>query len=237
MVRIHFKTILTIIAAICISSVTQAQLSAGGRIGLNLGNLHGSSVNNNSMLVGYNIGGFANYKMTEFLSGDLADIMSLQGEFTFQSKGTNADFVFTDGTKKVKQVLTYIQIPVLAKFTFPTNGELKYYGEGGLYLSSLFGLTIDGEKSYDVIGVNGTSKRKYREEYSGFGFGVTLGGGVSMPFGGKNSPWEAFAGLRYSLGLKNIAQVKDKTPDWIKPNFENIKTNALSILAGVTYAF
>jgi len=238
MIKFRLRILGMIVAIACLSTSLVAQISGGGRIGVNLANLHGSSVSNNSMLVGYNIGGIANYKLTDLLSGDIADIMSIQAEFSFQSKGTQRDYTTLEGqTAKAKQVFSYIQIPVLAKFTFETNGDLKYFGEGGFFMGALFGLTFDGEKSYDTDGNPNTDPRKFREEYSGFDLGATLGGGVIMPFGGRRSPWEAYADLRYSLGLTNIGHIQDKTPEAFKPSLENVKTNTLSILIGVTYTF
>jgi len=234
------KGILAIVIVICFSTVSFAQFTAGGHIGVNLANLHGSSVENNSMLIGYNVGGFVNYSLEDILSGDLAEIMSVQGELSVQTKGATLDYPAIDEnleptTQSIDQNFTYVQIPILAKFTFTTGNDLSYFGEGGFYLGSLFGLTFDGEKSRDHDFDDATDPRKYREEFSGFDAGVTLGGGAAMPFGGRNSPWEAFGGVRYSLGLMNIGQAKEKTPEYMVESLEGIKTNTISVIFGVAY--
>ncbi|MCF8367944.1 MAG: PorT family protein [Bacteroidales bacterium] len=225
-----------------VSSMAFSQITVGGRLGLNLANLRGSSIQNNSMLIGYNVGGLVNYSMEDILSGDIADIMTVQAELSIQNKGTTQDFPsvdenFNPTTISVKQVFTYVQVPVLAKFTFETNSDLKYFGEGGFFLGSLFGLTIDGEKGWDHDGNPSTDKRKYREEYSGFDFGVLVGGGVQypLPFGGRSQPFEAFADVRYALGLNSIGEAKDKTPEILVEGLKDIKTNTISILFGVLY--
>ncbi|MCD4695957.1 MAG: PorT family protein [Bacteroidales bacterium] len=196
------------------------------------------------MLVGYNVGGFVNYSMEDILSGGIADIMSVQAELSIQTKGTTLDFPSVDEnfqptTISVDQVFTYVQVPILAKFTFETNGDLKYFGEGGFFMGSLFGLTIDGETSWDHDADPTSDPRKYREEYSGFDFGIVVGGGVhyALPFGGRSKPWEAIADVRYSLGLNSIGDPKDKTPEILKESLEDIKTNTISILLGVAYSF
>lgn len=223
-----------------VSTTIFAQLSGGGRVGVNFANLRGSSVQNNSMLIGYNIGGFVNYGMGDLLSGNISEILSVQAELTVQSKGAKLDYPNTDGTfeppiKNVKQTFTYVQVPILAKFTFKNEKDMKFFGEGGIFMGSLFGLTIDGEKSWDDDSNTGTDTRKYREEYSGFDFGVAVGAGLAVPFGGRKSPWEGFANVRYSPGLVNIGQAKDKTSEILTPYLEDVKTTTISLLVGVSY--
>jgi hypothetical protein len=236
-----FKTLLLLIS-LTIGLQSFAQFTGGGRVGVNFSNLRGSSVVDNSMIVGYQIGGFVNYSLVDMLTGDLADIMSVQAELNVETKGTNAQYATLDAnaateTFEAKQVFTYVSIPLLAKFTFTPSRKFSYFGEGGIFLGSLVGVTIDGEKSWNHDLDQSTDPRKYREEYSGYDFGVIIGGGASMPFGGRNTPWAAFANLRYELGLMNIGDPKDKTPDVLLPYLEDVKTSAISLTFGVSYMF
>jgi hypothetical protein len=216
-----------------------AQFSGGGRLGVNIANLRGSSVKNNQMIIGYNVGGFVNYGMENLLDGDIAEILSIQVELSAQTKGTQSDYMFTSETvtTDIKQDFTYVQVPLLAKFTFGDPRGMRYFGEAGPFMASLFGLTIDGEKMRDNDDNSGTDRRKYREEYSGFDYGITIGGGLQIPFGGRKSPWEAYGNVRYSLGLANIGQHKEKTLDIPEEQLSDIKTSTISILAGVIYKF
>ena len=238
----HNTKFLVLSLLLGVSTTIFAQLSGGGRVGVNFANLRGSSVQNNSMMIGYNIGGFVNYGLEDLLSGNIAEIMSIQAELSIQSKGATLDFPNTDGTlepliKSVDQVFTYVQIPLLAKFTFKNENDMKFFGEGGIFMGSLFGLTIDREKSWNDDGNAATDPRKYREEYSGFDFGVTIGGGVAIPFGGRKSPWEAFGNVRFSPGLVNIGESKEKTDEMLIPYLKDVKTTTISLLLGVAYKF
>lgn len=244
MVRfIKFKALIITFTLIGLSSITFAQYSGGGRVGVNLANLGGSSIQNNKMIIGYNVGGFVNYSFEDLISGEIGNILSVQVELCVQTKGTSTEYPFIkpDSTIEVKKDIiknfTYIQLPVLARFTFGESGEFNYFGEAGFYGASLFGLTIDGEKSHDHDLDPGTDPRKYREEYSGFDFGLCVGGGVIIPFGGRKSPWAAYVNARYSLGLYNIGEIKDETPEFLDESLKNIKTNTISVLAGVIYKF
>ncbi|MBN2175887.1 MAG: PorT family protein [Bacteroidales bacterium] len=216
-----------------------AQFSGGGRAGLNIANLRGSSVKNNKMIIGYNVGGFINYSLEDLLTGDLAEILSVQLEVSVQTKGTSSDYLVAAETveENVKQDFTYVQFPLLAKFTFGDPRGIRYFGEAGPFLASLFGLTIDGEKMRDNDNNPDTDRRKYREEYSGFDYGLTFGGGFQLPFGGRKSPWEAYGNVRYSLGLANIGQYKEKTLDIPEEQLSDVKTSTISIMGGVIYKF
>ncbi|RLD56114.1 MAG: hypothetical protein DRJ05_11820 [Bacteroidetes bacterium] len=223
--------------------VSYAQITAGGRIGANFANLRGESVANNSMNVGYNIGGFVNYSMEDIITSDFGKLFSVQAELSIQQKGATTDYIFyTDTLGNVetkdsyKQVSTYLQIPILGVFTFGDPDALQYFGEAGFYAAALSGLTIDGEVSRDDDQDPGTDKRKYREEYSGFDYGVIIGGGASMPFGGKNSPWRAYANLRLAMGLSNIGELQDKNVDIPAGQLEDVKTTTISLLLGVAYS-
>lgn len=241
---IHFKlkAILAVILIFATSSVTFAQFSGGGKIGVNFANLRGESVKDNSMLIGYNIGGFVNYSMHDMMSGDLADILSIQTELTIETKGAKAEYATLDNSADTEtyiatQNFTYAVIPLIAKFTFTPGKSISYFGEGGFYLGALVGVSMDGENSWNHDLDKSTDPRKYREEYSGFDAGLLFGGGASMPFGGRRSPWSAFANLRYELGLMNIGEEKDGTPDVLRPYLQDVKTNTLSLVLGVSYLF
>ena len=251
MTRFYYIKHILVAAVLSISvATTFAQYSTGGKLGVNLANLRGSSVQNNSMLIGYNVGGFFNYSMKDAMSGDIADILSFQAELHVQTKGAKADYYFIsplDPTETIitvedlPQKFTYVDIPILAKFTFSTGrrSDLSVFGEAGPFISALFRVTIDGEVSRDDDQDKQTDPRKFREEYSGFDFGVAAGAGLmyKMPFGGRTQPWSAIFNVRYSLGFANIGQYKKKTIDIPESALEQIQTNTISIMLGMAYSF
>ena len=245
---IHLKNLKAILISIFLVGITItsfAQITAGARIGANFANLRGKSIQNNSMLVGYNIGGFANYSLEDLITSDIGKIMSVQAEFVLEQKGATTDYLFYSDTLQTtvdtvtgaKQVSTYMTIPILAKFTFGDPRALEYFGEAGIYMAALSGLTINGEKWRDDDHDPATDKRKYRDEYSGFDYGFIVGAGASMPFGGRKSPWRAYANLRYTMGFSNIGQIKDKTIDIPELQLEEVKTSTITLLLGVSYSF
>lgn len=237
------KALLAAVVFMCFHVASIAQFTTGGRVGVNFSNLRGSSVENSKTLVGYNIGAYFNYGMQEAISSDFGEILSIQTELSVQSKGATTDYLVKNAegsydTANVKQNFTYVEVPLLAKFTFGDSRKgPKYFAEGGVYGAALFGLTVDGEKKYDHDGDPQTDRRSYRDDYSGFDYGAAVGGGVSIPFGGRRSPWEFYGNVRYTLGLSNIAEPKNETPEEIKEYLQDVKTSTISILAGLLYKF
>jgi hypothetical protein len=240
----------TIIMVFFMGSVssTFGQFSGGGRIGANIANLRGSSVKNNTPIVGINLGGFINYGLTDVLSGNMADRLSAQVELNIETKGANLDYIFYDTRDTTKQTLTepiniqqkfiYVVVPFLIKYTTEENNNLSFFGEAGPYMAGLFGLRFDGEVYRDNDKSNTKEEqRKYRDEYSGFDFGITAGAGINyrLPFGGRQQPFTGLASVRYSIGFNNVGQIKENTNDIPEFMLEDIKTNTISIDIGISY--
>ncbi|MBN1339290.1 MAG: PorT family protein [Bacteroidales bacterium] len=212
-----------------------SQYSIGLKGGVNMADLSGSSVENNSSLMGYNFGGVFNYSLEDAISSDFGKIFSLQAELYMETKGANADYMFVDTTKNLSDVpqnFTYVTIPVLAKFSFGNAEKFQVYVNAGVYFSSLFGLTIDGEKMRDHDKNVNTDQRKYREEYAGFDMGLQGGAGIAIPFGDK---FKGFLDARYSAGMANVGEYKATAKDIPEAQLEEIKTNTISASVGIMY--
>jgi len=228
----RLKTILIAVAILAISSTTFAQMSVGGRAGVNFANLNGSSVENNKGLIGYNFGGIFNYEMEDIITSSFGERFSLQGEFSLQTKGAKYEVPEMDD---IKQVFTYVQVPIIGMYTYPVNDKIEVYGEAGFFMSGLFGVTVDGEKSREVALDPVTGEpvtRKWREEYKGFDAGVVFGAGGKMPI--PNTKLKGYLNLRYSLGLTNIGEYSDKS-GMTEESLAGIKTGTFSVMVGVTY--
>lgn len=238
-----FRVILIALGLICINLV-QAQFSGGAHFGLNAASFRGSSAKNKSMLLGYNLGGFANLSGESFLKGDIAKIMSLQADLNIETKGGVMDYPAIESssdsfiyvTQSQKLNLTYVSIPIMAKFSFGDE-KLIYYAEAGVYGSGLFGVAVDGEREYDHDFDKDSPNRNYRDDFDGFDVGMIIGGGASLPFGGRKSPWRAFSELRYTMGFASIGEKRKNTPDYFTEFLSDLKTSAVSLSFGFAYKF
>lgn len=244
---VSFKKISFLLISGCLvfTNTVFAQFTGGAHLGLNASNLRGSSVENNSMLLGYNIGGYANLSTDEMFKGEFGEIFSIQVELNVETKGATMDYpsiekaidTLVPNVASSKMNLTYVTVPIMAKFTFGDKKGLMYFAEGGFYGAGLFGVVVDGEKKYDHDFNSKTDKRNYRDDFDGFDYGIIFGGGASMPFGGRKSPWRAFGELRYSIGFSSIGEYRENTPVSFEPYVKDINVSAISLVFGVSYAF
>src|SRR5882762_4649771 len=98
------KLIFTTIIAACVTFAAQAQkLSFGVKGGLNIASL--TDIDNSSSRVSGHLGGFANFKFTNW---------AIQPELLFSWQGSKFELPGDDGT----YALTYINIPVLFQYYF-----------------------------------------------------------------------------------------------------------------------
>jgi len=243
MTRNYLKTLVLAAFLTGIATTSFAQMQIGGRLGLNMANLRGESIQNNSMLMGYNVGVSFDYGLKDMIHSDFGKKFSIGIEVAASQKGATTDYLFysdtlqmtVDTVRGAKQVSTYVEIPILAKYTFGDPKGVHFYAEAGLYVASLFGLTINGDIWRDHDQNPETDRRKYREEYTGFDYGFIVGGGVLIPIGGRRSPWLISGDVRYSMGFTNIGELKNGTTDIPPEQLNDIKTSALSVLVGVVY--
>jgi hypothetical protein len=109
------KKVFLLIVCAASFAAAQAQVKLGVKGGLNLANLVGPDVEDNSMKLGFHLGGFANIP--------LADKFSFQPELVFSAQGAK----FEDPGDDIKYRLSYINIPLLGQYNDPSC----FYAETG----------------------------------------------------------------------------------------------------------
>jgi len=122
-------------------------------------------------------------------------------------KGTGIE----EGGDDIKLKYSYLEIPLLLRYSFRQNETIQPYVLAGPTLGFLMGAKVafkDGA-TYDD------------DETKGLDFGVSLGGGVSIPKGNKTF----FGELRYGLGLANINSDADES---------KVRNRGVILVAGVT---
>ena len=93
------------------------------------------------MQLGFAVGGFVTYSINE--------IFAIQPELLYTMKGAKGTCEWDGLCEEWKDKLTYLEIPVLAKFTIPTEGKIApnlFIGPAlGILLSAKYEWEIDGE--------------------------------------------------------------------------------------------
>jgi len=187
MKKIFLLTVSMLLVCCCI----EAQISAGLKIGLNFSALKGDGYSSpdQKALMGMTVGGLINYAINEEFS--------VQPELLYSREGTQ-----WKGTYEQKNLLNYINIPLLVQYDNPSG----FYGHTGPQIGFLLSAKMK-YKEPDLPGIGtvgddqpGSSQFETRDIkgiYSGSNFSWTFGAGYRHESGlGINA--------RYNLGLSNV---------------------------------
>ena len=167
---------------------------------------------------GLNISNFTGYQedvksLAGFHVGGFAEIkvsekFAIQPEFLFSTQGTTVEGFDGDSNTNVK--LNYLNIPVLAKYYITHAFSVEAGPQIGLLLSA----KSRGEDIGDL--------------YKSSDFGLNLGLGYNFT--------EDFSiGLRYTIGLSDIADVPDDYDDY--PDFYNASFKNSNFALSLAYKF
>ena len=161
------------------------------------------------------VGDLLTENRTGFAAGGFAEIglspaFSIRPEVLYSQKGAKE----SEGGDEIVFKLTYIEIPVLAKYAIPMEGSLRPWLAAGPAVSFKAGCDIETDigGSEDSLDCDETEFQMKSTDFSLlFGAGVDVG---------------AFSlGIRYDLGLANTLDVD---------GFDS-KNKTLSLMAGYTF--
>lgn len=174
------KIIFTAMVVFAFSFANAQETKFGAKVALNIASLTGD-VDNPSSLVGFQIGGFAEFKISEKFA--------IQPELMYSAQGGkesyNQEGFEVEGTTK----LGYINIPIMAKYYVAKSFSLEAGPQIGFLMSAKAEMKAAGESlSVDV-----------KDEVESVDFGLNFGAGYDFT---ENLS----AGLRYNLGLANAAK-------------------------------
>ena len=184
------KVLLTVAAVMAFGLMNAQEVKYGAKAGLNLSNLAGD-VENADMKVGFQIGGFAEIKVS--------DKFSVQPELLFSTQGAKSEESYSDMygsiTIDLTQKLNYLNVPVMAKYYV----DKKFYLEAGPQIGFLLSAEQKavakgiyyGESVYETETVDNKSSLNSTD----FGINIGLGFNFTDKIG---------ANLRYTSGLSDI---------------------------------
>jgi len=166
-----------------------AELSAGGRIGLNVSAIFGDTVQGLTPRFGFNVGLYTTQWLNEKLGLQEELVIDMRGErwtsdpsalMSYSNYATN---------------FTYLDIPLLVKWRFVNNDALR----PSLYLGPTFAFPLIAQAEY-----MGNTKDML-EQTNRFDFDVTAGFSLDIRRGNAFIPID----VRYILGLTNFAKASD----------------------------
>lgn len=170
--------------AVMVFAFSKAQETKFGiKGGVNLSTLTGD-VQHTSSKIGFHIGGFAEFK--------ISDKFSIQPEVLYSTQGTKEKGFGTDFQGQVYEIelnykLAFINVPILAKYYVAEKFSL----EAGPQI----GFLVTAKNEYTAPGISEESDVK--NDFGSIDIGVDFGAGYDFT--------EKFSlGLRYNLGLTNL---------------------------------
>ncbi|MBL4745473.1 MAG: PorT family protein [Flavobacteriaceae bacterium] len=180
------KIFLTAMVAVLSVVSIHAQASFGVKAGVNLSNFTGD-VEDNSSLTGFHIGGVVEIK--------LSDKFSLQPELLLVSQG--ASFEYDDGEFYSSDInLTYLNIPVMAKYYVMDGLSLEFGPQIGVLLSA------KNKGTVKYLGEVTSFDNDIADDIEKIDLGLNFGAGYTL----ENN---MFFQVRYNLGLLNISEESD----------------------------
>ena len=190
------------LVALMSSTVFAEGLSLGFKGGLNLANWTGDDIDENKIKLCFGGGVFMNYPLTESIS--------LQPELLFMMKGTKADDDDIDAGYR----MTYIDIPILAKFAVPTEGAFTPCFFAGPFIA----LNLSAEMYMEDEDMD------IKDDIKSTDFGLMFGGGFDYAMGEGYLTFDA----RYALGLTDFVDVEEDV---------NIKNTGIMFMVGYGFNF
>jgi opacity protein-like surface antigen len=167
------KIILSAIAVMAFGFANAQETKFGVKAGVNFANLTGD-IEETSSKVGFQVGGFAEFKLSEKFA--------IQPELLFSTQGAKQDI---GQSEDLKLNLSYLNVPVMAKYYVAEKFSLEAGPQIGFLVGAKY--KFDGEEE------------DAKDDVKSIDFGVNFGAGYDFT---ENLS----AGIRYNLGLANIAE-------------------------------
>ena len=184
------KILLSAVAVMAFMSVSAQETRFGVKAGVNFHTLTGD-IEDQSSKVGFQAGAFAEFK--------LSDKFAIQPELLYSTQGTK----FEEGDDEIKYNLSYLNIPVMAKYYVAEKFSLEAGPQIGFLLSAKGKFDITEE------GVSVSGDEDIKDSFESIDFGINFGAGYDFT---ENLS----AGIRYNLGLSNIAKTEEGSDAKIK---------------------
>lgn len=156
-----------------------------------------------------------------FLVIPIRSRFGFQPEFVYSMKGAAQ----RDPSGSAVLTMNYIEVPLLARFDFPTSGGVKPFFYGGPAIS--FQRSCDIEVTAAFIGTIRSTCDDFAAQFGGTAdfkstdFGAIIGGGLAFDVSGKTLS----IGARYAHGFSKIEKDSD------------IKHRVISVLATFEFPF
>lgn len=206
------KLLVIIVCSLAAISMANAQkVNFGVRAGMNVANAGGDFKDKEYVgedtdfksKIGFHVGVIADI--------ELSKSFYLQPGLYFTTKGLKSEYKEEgyDYSEKTNYNLNYLELPILASYRFDIADNIKWHINAGPYFALGVGGKVkvteidEGDKTeykYDAFGVADEDSDEEKGGLKRFDAGLSFGTGISLN--------KIYIGIKYDLGLVNIADKK-----------------------------
>lgn len=181
------KLFLAAVAVLGFASAKAQDVKFGLKGGINLSNFTGD-IEDASSKVGFQLGGFAEFK--------LSDKFAIQPELLFSTQGSKYKESEVNYLYKETINMSYLNVPVIAKYYVIDKLSI----EAGPQIGFLLSAKDKWEETYLEEKYSG--KESIKDSFKSVDFSLNVGAGYDFT---EN----VSAGIRYNFGLSNISDFED----------------------------
>ena len=181
------KVILTAITVMSFAFANAQDVKFGLKGGINLSNFTGD-IEDASSKVGFQVGGFAEFK--------LSDKFAIQPELLYSTQGAKYKESEVNYLYKETINLGYLNVPVMAKYYVIDKLSI----EAGPQIGFLLSAKDKWEETY--LGEKYSGKESIKDSFKSVDFSLNVGAGYDFT---EN----VSAGIRYNFGVSNISDFGD----------------------------
>lgn len=216
-----FSTLLTLATVLLllpsiVPAQDQLEMEKGLMVGINFSNFKGDDSDSLETKTGVAGGGFVRF--------NVSPSVAIQPELLYSMKGAE----FSELGVNFRLKLTYLEIPVLLRFTIPTEGNVA----PALFAGPSVAFNISSKISADSAGISADVDIDNARSVD---FGLVLGGAVTV--GSGNAKF--FIEGRYNLGLTNAYEDVDSPGLFdlvdLAGNAPDLKNSGFMIMVGVSF--
>ncbi len=213
-----------ILVAVLLSLNSQAQSFLGIRGGLSIATI---TEIQEEVDPDFELKNIAGLNLALFAELGLSDRFAIQPELNFLQKGSNVEASFVgNGDVKIKAILDYLEVPVLAKLKL---GSEKFRGYA--IAGPSIGYALGGQATATIAGVETKEKIEFDKDIDDDGvkdqrwdLSAVVGLGSALSAG----PGFLVLDLRYGLDFTDFSKFKDGKPE----GYQNSYNRNLSISLG-----
>ncbi|MBD3184041.1 outer membrane beta-barrel protein [Candidatus Poribacteria bacterium] len=204
-----------VLLLVTVSYTSARDFAIGVKGGLNLARVVEKEIEQDT---DFRTAGIAGIFVTIKMGGEM---LAIQPEVLFSMKGAETDSdLLSNNILDVSMQLDYVEIPILAKISFPISETLT----PNIFIGPVIALNTKAKAKYEILGVE---REDDLENITDLDMGLVLGGGIKIN--------KLLVEVRYTMGLKSIYELDTAEDIFDFDSEADVRNQVISIMAGFSF--